>query len=206
MNPESASLARRSGLAAAAGAVVAAAGIGAELLYRVEDGNTVENVPLFVLYLGSYALGMALLAAAIVGLRRLHAAEGAEVGRAGRIGFRLATGGAVAHVVFATVMTASALATGETVGAAFLIFAFGFLALIVGQVLLAVGLRRGGLVGRGWLAPLAGVVTAAVAITTPIDPLHDLALFLFFGSWVVFGVLVLMRGTAARGSTMQAWS
>lgn len=206
MKPESAPLARRSGLAAALGAITAAAGIGAELLYRVEDGSTVENVPLFVLYLGSYALGMALLAVAIVGLRRLPAAEGSEVGRAGRGGFRLAAGGAVAHVAFAAVMVVSALATGETVEAAFLLFALGFLALILGQLLLAVGLRRGELVGRGWIAPLAGVVTAAIAITTPVDALHDLALFLFFGSWVVLGVLVLMRGAAARGSTMEAWS
>ena len=206
MKPESAPLARRCGLAAAAGATIAAAGIGAELLHRVEDGSSVENVPLFVLYLGSYALGMALLVIAIAGLRRLHAAEGAEVGRAGRIGFRLAASGAVAHVVFAAVMVVSALATGETVEAVFIVFALGFLALIVGQMLLAVSLRRGGIVGWGWIAPLAGVAAAAIAIATPIDALHDLALFLFFGSWVVLGGIVLMRSAAGRGSTMQAWS
>lgn len=206
MKPDSAPLARRCGVAAAAGATIAAAGIGAELLYRVEKGSSVENVPLFVLYLGSYALGMALLVAAIVGLRRLHAAEGAEVGRAGRIGFWLAASGAAAHVAFAAVMVTSALVTGETVEAVFIVFALGFLALILGQVLLAVGLRRGGIVGRGWIAPLAGVAAAAIAIATPIDPLHDLALFLFFGSWVVLGVLVLMRSAAGRGSTMEAWS
>ena len=206
MKPESAPLARRCGLAAAAGATIAAAGIGAELLLRVEDGSSVENVPLFVLYLGSYALGMALLVVAIVGLRRLHAAEGAEVGRAGRIGFRLAASGAVAHVVFAAVMVVSALATGETVEAVFIVFALGFLALIVGQMLLAVGLRRGGIVGWGWIAPLAGLAAAAIAIATPIDALHDLALFLFFGSWVVLGGIVLMRSAAGRGSTMEAWS
>jgi hypothetical protein len=206
MKPETAPIARRCGLAAAAGATIAAAGIGAELLHRVEDGSRVENVPLFVLYLGSYALGMALLLAAIVGLRRLHVAEGAEVGRAGRLGFRLAAIGAGAHVAFAAVMVVSALATAETVEAVFIVFALGFLALIVGQVLLAVGLRRGALVGRGWIAPLAGVVTAAIAITTPVDALHDLALFLFFGSWVVLGGIVAMRSAAARGSTMEAWS
>jgi hypothetical protein len=207
LNPESTSLARRCGLAAAAGATIAAAGIAAELLHRVEDGSTVENVPLFVVYLASYALGMTLLVVAIAALRRLHAAEGAEVGRAGRIGFRLAAGGAVAHVAFATIMVVSALATGETVGAAFLLFAFGFLALIVGQILLGVALRRSGLVGTGWTAPLAGVVAAAVAIATPVDALHDLALFLYFGAWVVLGGLVAMRGRApGRGSTMEAWS
>lgn len=206
MKPESTAIARRCGLAAAAGATIAAAGIGAELLHRVEEGSSVENVPLFVLYLGSYALGMALLVVAIVGLRRLHAAEGAEVGRAGRIGFRLAASGAVAHVVFAAVMVVSALATGETVGAAFLLFALGFLALIVGQLLLAVGLRRGGIVGRAWTAPVAGLAAAAIAIATPVDVLHDLALFLFFGSWVVLGIVVLARSAAGRSSTMGAWS
>ena len=206
MKTGSAPLARRCGLAAAAGATIAAAGIAAELLHRVEDGSRVENVPLFVLYVGSYGVGMALLVAAIVGLRRLHAAEGVEIGRAGRLGFRLATGGAAAQVAFASIMVASAVATGKTVGAAFILFALGFLALIVGQVLLAPGLRRGAVVGRGWIAPLAGVVTAAIAIGTPIDPLHDLALFLYFGSWVVLGAIVLIRGAGGRGSTMEAWS
>ena len=199
-------LARRTGLAAAIGATIAAAGIGAELLYRVEDGSTVENVPVFVVYLGSYALGMTLLFLALAGLRRLHAREGAEIGRAGRLGFRLAGAGAAAHVLFALFMAGSAVATGETVGAAFVVFALGFLALIAGQVLLAFGLRRGGIVGRGWLAPLAGVVTAAVAIATPVDPLHDLALFLYFGAWVVLGAIVLVRSSPTRRSTMKAWS
>lgn len=205
MKPESAPLARRCGLAAAAGAMIAAAGIGAELLYRVEEGSSVENVPLFVLYTGSYGLGMALLVAATVWLRRLHAAEGAEVGRAGRIGFWLTASGFAAHVAFAAVMVTSALATGETVEAVFIVFALGFLAVILGQVLLAVGLRRGGIVGGGWIAPLAGLAAAAIAIATPIDALHDLTLFLFFGSWVVLGGIVT-RSAAGRGSTMAAWS
>jgi drug/metabolite transporter (DMT)-like permease len=206
MKTGSTELARRSGLAVAAGAVIAAAGIAAELFHRVEDGNSVENVPLFVLYLGSYALGMGLLALGVVGLRRLHAAEGVAFTRAGRLGFRLVLAGTIAQVAFAAVMVTSALATGETVGAAFLLFALGFLALIVGQVLLAVALRRGGIVGLGWIAPLAGVVTAAVAIGTPVDPLHDLALFLYFGSWVALGAVLAARAAAGRGSTMGAWS
>lgn len=201
-------LARRSGLAAILGATLLAGSVGAELVHAVEDGTSIVNLPLFLVYVGTGGLGMALLAAAIVGLRRLHRAEGAEVGRAGRVGFRLAIFGALANVAFTVVYFAGAVATGETVEAAFLLFALGFLSLLVGQVLLGIGLRRGGLLGRGWAAPLAGVAAIALAITTDADPYHDLGLFLFFGSWFALGCAVLSRSSArpAVSSEASAWS
>jgi len=112
------------------------------------------------------------------------------------------------YVVFATVLFVGALATRETVEAAFVLFALGFLALIVGQALLGVGLRRGGLAGPGWVAPLAGVGAAVLAITTGADPYHDIGLFLFFGSWVALGGAVLGRysGRPAVSSEASAWS
>ncbi len=193
MKNENSTLARRSGLAAVLGATLTAGSVGAELVHGVEDGSSIVNLPLFLVYVGTAGLGMALLAAAIVGLRRLHRAEGAEVGRAGRVGFRLAVFGALAVVAFTVVYFVGAVATGETVEAAFLLFALGFLALLVGQVLLGVGLRRGGLLGLGWAAPLAGVAAIALAITTDADPYHDIGLFLFFGSWFALGCAVLWR-------------
>lgn len=198
MKDESSTLARRSGLAALVGATLLAGSVGAELVHGVEDGSSIENLPLFLIYVGTSGLGMALLAAAIVGLRRLHRAEGAEVGRAGRVGFRLAIVGAAANVAFAIVYFVGGLATGETVEAAFLLFALGFLALLSGQVVLSVGLRRGGLLGPGWAAPLAGVAAIVVAITTDADPYHDIGLFLFFGSWFALGCAMLWRYSARR--------
>ena len=191
-------LAQRSGLAAIAGAALAAGSVGAELVHGVEDGSSIVNLPLFLAYVGTGGLGMALLVAALVGLRTLHRAECTEVGRAGRVGFRLAIFGMSALVVFATVYFVGALATGKTVEAAFLLFALGFLALLAGQVLLGFGLRRGGLLGAGWAAPLAGVVAIALAISTDADPYHDLGLFLFFGSWVALGGAVLTRNAQRR--------
>jgi hypothetical protein len=197
MNHERSTLARRSGLAAILGALLAAGAVAAELVHKVEDGEEIVELPLFLVYLGAYGLGMGLLTAALVGIRRLHRAAHAEVGRTGRVGFRLAIFGTAANVVFALVMLGGAIVTGEAVGASFLLFALGFLALIVGQVLLAIGLRRARLLGLGWLAPLVGVAAAAVAITVSADPYHDLGLFLFFGAWVLLGAAVLAATRAA---------
>lgn len=208
MKSGSSALARRSGLAAIAGATLTAGSVGAELVHGVEDGSSIVNLPLFLAEVGTYGLGMALLVAAIVGLRTLHRAEGVEVGRAGRVGFRLAIFGTSASVAFAVVYFVGALATGETVEAAFLLYALGFLALLAGQVLLGFGLRRGGLLGPGWAAPLAGVAAIALAITTDADPYHDIGLFLFFGSWFALGCAVLWRYSArpAVSSEASAWS
>lgn len=195
MKDGSSNLARRSGLAAIAGAALWAGGVGADLVHNTEDGSSILNLPLFLTYVGSMAIGTALLVAALIGLRTLHRAEGVDVGRAGRVGFRLAIFGMSMLVLFGVVYFVGGLVTRETIEAAFLLFALGFLALIVAQVPLAIGLRRGGLVGKGWTAPLAGVAAAILAITTAADPYHDLGLFLYFGSWVVLGGVVLARSS-----------
>lgn len=208
MKTGSSTLARRSGLAAIAGATLTAGSVGADLVHGVEDGSTIVNLPLFLAVVGTSGLGMALLVAAIVGLRTLHRAEGVEVGRAGRVGFRLAIFGTSANVAFAAVYFVGALATRETVEAAFWLFALGFLSLLAGQVLLGIGLRRGGLLGPGWAAPIAGVAAIFLAITTDADPYHDIGLFLFFGSWFALGCAVLWRYSArpAVSSEASAWS
>lgn len=208
MKSGSSTLAQRSGLAAVLGATLSAGAVGAELVHDVEDGSSIVNLPLFLAYVGTYGLGMALLSAALVGLRALHRSADADVGRTGRVGFRLAIFGTAANVLFAVVMLVGAIATRETVGVSFLLFALGFLALIVGQVLLGVGLRRGRLLGPGWLAPLAGVAAAVLAVTTAADPYHDIGLFLYFVTWVGLGGVVLARYAGGRSvsSEASAWS
>ena len=193
MSSRRSTLAQRSGLAAILGATLAAGSVAAELVHGGENGSSIANLRLFLAEVGAYGFGMALLAIALVGLWNLHRADGAHVGRAGGLGFRLAIFGTTAHVVFAVIMFVGALATRDTIGAAFLLFALGFLALIVAQVLLGLGLRRSGLVGMGWIAPLAGVAAAVLAVSTAADPYHDIGLFLFFGSWVALGGAVLAR-------------
>lgn len=208
MNTERSTVVRHSGLAAVAGAMLWAGGVGAELVHPVEDGSTILNLPLFLAYVGSMAIGTALLVAALAGLRRLHRLEGVELGRAGRFGFRAAAFGMSALVLFGIVYLVAALVTGETLEAAFLLFAIGFLALIVAAVPLAVGLRRGGLVGKGWLAPLGGLAAAVLALAAGADPYHDIGLFLYFGSWVALGASLLARSAAGSSvsSKAAAWS
>lgn len=207
MKDGSSTLARRSGLAAIVGAALWAGGVGAELVHRVEDGSSILNLPLFLAYVGSGAAGTAFLVAALVGLRRLHRVEGVDVGRAGRVGFRLAIVGMSALTLFGVVYFVGGLITRETIEAAFLLFALGFLALIVAQIPLAVGLRRGGLVGAGWMAPLGGIAAAILALVAGADPYHDIGLFLYFGSWVVLGASVLARSPgSAVSSEAPAWS
>lgn len=199
MNTRSSTLARRSGTAAILGALLTAGAVAAELVHKVEDGNRIVEVPLFVVYIAAYTGGMAMLTAALLGIRRLHRDSGAEIGRTGRVGFRLAIFGGGANVLFGLVMLGSAVVTGETLGVAWLLFAVGFLALILGQVMLAIGLRRGRLLGWGWIAPLVGAAAAAVAVTvSAAGPYHDIGLFLFFGSWVLLGAAVLASTRAAR--------
>ena len=193
MKDESSTLARRSSLAAVAGATLWAGGVGAELVHGVEAGSSIVNLPLFLTYVGSSVIGTALLVAALAGLRTLHRVEGADIGRAGRTGFRVAIFGMSMLVLFGVVYFVAGLLMRETLGAAFLLFAIGFLALIVAQAPLAVGLRRGGLVGRGWLAPLGGAAAAVLAVTAGGDPYHDIGLFLYFGSWVALGASLLAR-------------
>lgn len=207
MKDGSSTLARRSGLAAVLGAAFWAGGVGADLVHNTEDGSSILNLPLFLTYVGSTVIGTALLVAALIGLRTLHRAKGVDVGRAGRAGFRIAIFGMSMLVLFGVVYFVGGLITRETIEAAFLLFALGFLALIVAQIPLAVGLRRGGLVGAGWIAPLGGMAAAILAIAAGADPYHDIGLFLYFGSWVALGASLLARSAgSALSSEAPAWS
>ena len=195
-------LTRRVGLAALAAGVLSAVAVGAELVHRVEHDTAVVDRPLFAVYLALYGLGMAALAATFLGLRRLHRAADPKPGRAGRTGIWLAFSGAALNVLFAAVHGGVGAATGETTDA-FVLFGVGMLLLIVGQVLVALGLRQAGLLGRAWRFPLLGAVGLVLGIATATDPFHDVGLFVFFGSWVALGVVLLGRGES-RGRSLRA--
>ena len=78
------------------------------------------------------------------------------------------------------------------------------LLLIVGQVLVAFGFRRAGLPERVWLFPLVGAVGLVLGIAVAADPFHDIGLFVFFGSWVALGIILLACGLAGGQSLRPA--
>ena len=195
-------LTRRVGWAALAAGVLSAVSVGAELVHQVERDTAVVDRPLFAVYLALYGFGMAALAATLLGLRRLQRAADAKPGRGPRVGIWLAFSGAVLNVLFAAVHGGVGTATGETTDA-FVLFGLGMLLLIVGQVLVAFGFRRAGLLERAWLFPLVGAVGLVLGIAAGADPFHDIGLFVFFGSWVALGTVVLGRGES-RGRSLQA--
>ena len=80
--------------------------------------------------------------------------------------------------------------TGDIPGN-FVLFGLGFLLLFVGHLLIAPGLRDS--LGRAWILPLIGAAGILVAITLDVDPIHDIGLFVFEGTWVALG-LALLRG------------
>lgn len=149
-----ATLTRRIGWTAVTAGVLTAVPVGAELAYHVERDTAVVDRPVFAVYLALYGLGMAALAATLVGLRRLHHAAAPGLGRAGRLGLWLALSGATLNVLFA-VVHGDRDHDGETPDA-FVLFGIGMLLLIIGQLLVALGFRRAGLLERAWLFPLAG--------------------------------------------------
>jgi hypothetical protein len=70
----------------------------------------------------------------------------------------------------------------------FILFAFGFLLVTVGQLLFAKDLSP--TVGR-WVLPLVAAAGLVVALTVTVDPVHDIGLFVFEAAWVGLGVGLL---------------
>jgi hypothetical protein len=171
----------RTGAAALAGGLLMAGAVGAELLHPVQEADgSVVSPDLFAGYLAVWTLGAAALLVAQLGLR--HGA----VGRIGRIGGGLSVAGTGLLLAFGIVVVVSALATGAPLEASFLAFALGLLLVAVGWVLLGLGLRRSGAVGRWWAALPVAALGALVALLA--ESAHDAGLFLLFGAWGVLGV------------------
>lgn len=116
-------------------------------------------------------------------LRQLPPSGGGRRAALGRWTTRF---GALLQVFFGISYAVSAAILGEPVEAAFVLFALGFLLLLVGGVALGgVFWRRGDrLVGVGFRAvALLGLLAIAVAV----DPWHDIALLSSYSAWVLVG-------------------
>jgi hypothetical protein len=184
---------RRTGAAALTAGVLMFVSVATELIWNVQrpDGS-VFNMPVFLLFIGGFAVGTAALAVAVHGLGR-----GVPLPRAGRIGRSMSLTGAGLLTVFAVLFLATGLATGTPLETAFWLFLIGFLLLILGSVPLALGLRRSGIVGAWWVAVLVAGAVALVAMLT-LSPWHELGLFTFDAAWAALGLQLLRRKAPVR--------
>jgi hypothetical protein len=157
------------------------------------DGTVVAPV-LFTTLTALWALGMICVAVTVRAVAAQHAAADRPLARAGRIGVRSTIAGCGLQIAFAVAAGVTAALTGKPLEAVFLLFAVGFLALIVGAALLGTALRRSGVLRVARVPLWFGAAAALAAIVVPLDPWHDLALFAFDISWTGLGA-VLLRST-----------
>jgi len=158
------------------------------LIFAGQGGELVFGSPsslVDVLFVALGGTGLIALGVAVWGLRGLVSRS-----RRGRIGWWLGIAGTGLLALFAVQAGVSMVRTGE-VPETFFLFLFGFLFLIVGQVLFARELRHH--VGWAWLLPLVAVVGLIVALTATdaLGPTHDIGLFIFEAAWVALGVALL---------------
>ena len=166
------SSARRAGVAAIlAGALYFAGHVG-ELVFD-------EPEALFAV-IGS--IGVVALGVAMWGLR------GLMVTRLGRIGVRLAIAGFVLLALFAVQVLVELVRTGD-IPENFVLFALGFLLVLVGQLLFARDLRHA--IGRAWVLPLVAVAGLIAALAVETSVIHDGGLVVFEGAWIALGVVLL---------------
>jgi hypothetical protein len=108
--------------------------------------------------------------------------------RLGRIGIRIALGGFALLALFAVQLLVEAVRTGDE-PENFILFALGFLLILVGQLLFARDLRHA--VGRAWVLPLVATAGLLVALTVETSVIHDPGLFVFEGAWIALGIALL---------------
>ena len=188
----------RNGWAAIAGGVLLMLSFGIELIHPVQkpDGTVLDPVTSAVV-IAMWGLAMLCFAATARHVRALHQEADLPLSRAGRAGIRLTVAGSTLQVLFAIMVGVTVVVTGKPWEASFVLFALGFLLLIVGSVLLSFGVRRAGLL-RSAAAPFwVGAAAAFVAIAVFTDPWHDLALAVYASTWIALG-MVLRR--ASRSS------
>jgi hypothetical protein len=165
----------RTGLAAILAGVLYFAGQGGQLVFG-------DDLPDGV-YTGFGAAGFVALAVALWGLRELIAGT-----RLGRIGIRLALGGVGFLGLFAIHVIVELIRTSD-IPDNFILFAIGFLLVLVGQLLFARDLRPA--LGRAWVLPIVAVAGLVMALFLDAVGLHDIGLFVFEGAWVALGVALL---------------
>lgn len=171
---------RRTGIAAVTAGAGFFAGQAGELVFG-SPSDLVDIV--FLLLVGT---GFAGLALALWDLRAVVVEPVSA-----RVGLWLAMAGAVVLLAFAVQVVVVQVRTGD-VPHTFLLFAVGFLLVLVGQVMFAPGLFRTQL-SRAWPLPVLATLGLIVGLGPDVDPVHDIGLLVFEGAWVGFGV-VLLRG------------
>lgn len=180
----------RTGAAAiTAGVLLALSNLFGEYLLPAEHDGEIVRLGLFLIYVAAYGLGALALAYALHGLRAFHRDH---ITRAGSGGLIVAAVGASLHALFAAIYFATAAATGDAAGSAFVLFALGFLLLIVGGLISGVSMIRTHPLRR---TGLLLVLTSAAAIITIVTsaPAHDFGLFLFDAAWIAIGLDQLNR-------------
>jgi hypothetical protein len=177
---------------------------GIELMVHVQepDGTVVAPVP-FTALVALWALGMSCVGVTVREIAARHATAGRPLSRAGRIGVRSAIVGCGLHVAFAAGAAITAALSGKPLEAVFLLFALGFLALIVGAVMLGTAVWLTGVLGAARVPLWFGAASALAAIVVPLDPWHDVALFAFDASWAGLGA-VLLRDSRRRVAQLTA--
>jgi phosphatidylserine synthase len=124
----------------------------------------------------------------------LHQEAAVSLSRAGRAGVRLTFAGSTLHVLFAIMVGVTVVVTGKPWEASFVLFALGFLLLVVGEMLLGFGVRRAGALRSAAQPFWVGATAAFVAIAVFTDPWHDIALAVYASTWIALG-MILRRGS-----------
>jgi multidrug transporter EmrE-like cation transporter len=181
----------RSGWAAIIAVPLLMLSTGIELVHPAQkpDGTVMEPAT-FAVLVAMWGLGMLCVAATVFAIRTLHRQAAAPLSRAGRAGIWFAVTGSALQVLFAILVGVTGAVAGKPSEAAFLLFALGFLSLVVGEVLLGFAVRRARVL-RSAAAPIwvgAGSALVAIAVSSP---WHDIALFAFSGTWFPLGVMLL---------------
>ena len=189
--------ARRTAAFAVGAGVLQFTGVAGEWVFDPQQPDgTVTNPLVFSLLLGASIAGTVCLLVALFGVRAMHTSV-VPMSRTGRIGVTLSIAANALLLGFAIVVLVTALVTGAPAEASFVLFGLGMLLAVVVYGMLSAGLRRARLVGPAWVFPAVASVGIVIALVVPVDPWHDLGLFLFYAAWVGFGVLLGRRGAAA---------
>lgn len=184
-----AALTRTGGAAITAGALFALSNLFGEYLLPTERDGDIVRLGLFLVFVAAYGIGALALVYALYCLRALHRDH---ITRAGSGGLIVAAVGAGLHAGFAATYFATAAATGDAADSAFVLFALGFLLLIVGGLLAGVSMTRAHQPRRTGLLLVLTSAAAIITIITP-APAHDFGLFLFDATWIALGLDQLNR-------------
>jgi hypothetical protein len=188
---------RRTGIAAILAGALIFAGQGGELAFG-SPSDLVDAV--FVVLWGG---GVVALGLAFGGFHTLLRGS-----RAGQIGAWFGIAGSAVLAAFAVQTMIEVARTGE-VPEEFVLFALGFLLLLLAHITVLSSLRRLQ-PGSAWVFLLLALAGGVVATVVDIDPtgripsVHDMALFVFEGAWIALGLVLLRRTNGGRAADGRA--